>query len=231
MKLEEIIKSNKLGLLENKFGTDKFELKSYIKYYYEDKFKIYRDQQINILEIGVRNGSSLILWEKYFKYANIIGVDNFSDIEIDLNQLQLIDGYSRIKLIKGDAYSDELISTIKDDLDIVIDDGPHDLNSQIKCIKKYSKKLNPDGILVIEDIISGGCSIIPLTLALPGGFVGRFYDFRFRKFQSDNCIFDVRKSSGIFHTLINRISLHIIGLIYLIFEGGIRLLKKKVKIN
>jgi len=231
MKLEEIIKSKKLGMIENKFGTDKFELKSYIKYYYEDKFKAYRDHQINIIEIGVRNGSSLVLWEQYFKYANIIGIDNFSDSEIDVNQLQIIDSYNRIKLIKGDAYSDELISTINDDLDIVIDDGPHDLNSQIIFIKKYSKKLKPGGILVIEDIISGGCSIIPLTLAIPSGFVGRFYDFRLRKFKSDNCIFDVKKSSGILHTFINRVSLYLIGAIYLIFEGGIRALKKKVKLN
>jgi len=36
--------------------------------------------------------------------------------------------------------------------DIIIDDGPHTLESQIKFINNYFKKLNKNGKLFIEDI-------------------------------------------------------------------------------
>ena len=36
--------------------------------------------------------------------------------------------------------------------DIIIDDGPHTLESQIKFINNYFKKLNKNGKLFIEDV-------------------------------------------------------------------------------
>lgn len=40
------------------------------------------------------------------------------------------------------------------EFDIVIDDGPHTLESMIKFIQLYSQVMKKDGILVIEDIQS-----------------------------------------------------------------------------
>ena len=42
---------------------------------YDKHFAPYRDQQINILEIGVLKGGSMRIWEKYFPKANIFGID------------------------------------------------------------------------------------------------------------------------------------------------------------
>lgn len=229
MTLEEIIVNKKLGLIHNKFGTDKFELKSYIKYYYESRFKIFKNKEIKILEIGVRNGFSLILWEEYFKRAQIYGVDDYSDVGIDQEKLIDLGRYERIKLIRGDAYSDDLINNINEEFEIIIDDGPHDLNSQIIFIKKYTKKLKCDGLMVIEDILAGGCSIIPLMLALPIGFNGRFYDFRFKKFKSDNCIFEIKRNSKYIENIVNRLNLFTIGICYLLLEGVVRTVKNRVK--
>jgi hypothetical protein len=39
-------------------------------------------------------------------------------------------------------------------LDIVIDDGPHTLESQLSCIDMYYPKINPGGMLIIEDIMN-----------------------------------------------------------------------------
>ena len=55
-----------------------------------------------------------------------------------------------------DAYDDEFFNKSFVDknmeFDIVIDDGPHTLESMIQFIKLYSQIIKKDGILVIEDI-------------------------------------------------------------------------------
>jgi hypothetical protein len=38
--------------------------------------------------------------------------------------------------------------------DIIIDDGPHTLESMVLCIDLYLPKLNKGGVLVIEDVQS-----------------------------------------------------------------------------
>ena len=42
---------------------------------YDKHFAPFRDQNINILEIGVLRGGSMRMWEKYFPKANIFGID------------------------------------------------------------------------------------------------------------------------------------------------------------
>ena len=78
-------------------GTgDKGTIHSYIDIY-EDLFKSYRDQPINLLEIGIAGGSSLQMWKSYFhKDSNIYGID------LDNNGHKNID-LSGINLLYGDA--------------------------------------------------------------------------------------------------------------------------------
>ncbi len=42
---------------------------------YEHYFKDFKNKKINILEIGVHEGKSLMIWKDYFKKANIVGID------------------------------------------------------------------------------------------------------------------------------------------------------------
>ena len=55
--------------LANKCGTDKVQ-HHYIKYY-ENIFEPIKDLSMNILEIGVREGWSHLLWKQYFKNSKI----------------------------------------------------------------------------------------------------------------------------------------------------------------
>jgi hypothetical protein len=59
-----------------------------------------------------------------------------------------------------DAYDQKNFSIIEsmysDGFDIIIDDGPHTVESQIYTIKNYTKLLKNGGILIIEDIQNYG---------------------------------------------------------------------------
>lgn len=143
MTLIEIITQNDYI---NKYKTDKESRHQYCTSYYDQIFFNLKDKKLNILEIGIKNGSSLVLWNEYFKNSIIYGIDNSDLIG---NRL---DVYPRIKTIIQDAYRKELTNHLPL-FDVIIDDGPHTLESQIKFINNYFKKLNKNGKLIIEDIL------------------------------------------------------------------------------
>lgn len=140
MTLVEII--NKNGL-----DTDKENQHKYCSEFYDEAFKHYKDTATDILEIGCWNGGSLVLWNQYFPNANILGLD----IE-DRIVKETIKGLDRVHFLKSDAYDDNTIQKLGS-FDIIVDDGPHTFESQLKFVKEYSKKLKPGGILVVEDIL------------------------------------------------------------------------------
>jgi hypothetical protein len=142
MTLIEIINQNDYII---KHGTDKEVKHKYCSAFYDNVFFDLKDKKLNILEIGIQQGSSLVLWNEYFQNSIIYGIDNTNFIK------DRLDNYPRIKTIIQDAYKKELTFNLPL-FDIIIDDGPHTLESQIKFINNYFKKLNKNGKLFIEDV-------------------------------------------------------------------------------
>tara|TARA_R110000868_G_scaffold2821_1_gene19524 strand:+ start:1125 stop:1724 length:600 start_codon:yes stop_codon:yes gene_type:complete len=131
----------------DKGGTDKNTCHSYIENVYEKEFEIYREKKIDLLEIGIETGGSLKLWKEYFLNSeSIVGVD-ITDAKID-QRYKNIDG---VTMYFDDAYN-KRFSDKFEQFDIIIDDGPHTLESQLKCIELYLPKLKKNGIFIIEDI-------------------------------------------------------------------------------
>jgi cephalosporin hydroxylase len=152
--LKQIIKDENLSIeIDPKYGTDKGGPKSYIENFYEEKFSTLADSDITLVEIGVRSGASLKLWREYFSKANIIGIDDFSDLndhQIPVNKSWI---YSKnVKFIIGDAYNEEVANQIRDKIDILIDDGPHTFESHVQLLSLYLPRMNKNGIIIIEDI-------------------------------------------------------------------------------
>lgn len=133
---------------KNKFITDKNNSHSYLPIY-DDLFLDKQDDYINIIELGIYKGGSALLWKSYFKNANIFCLDRkesvFSD---DIKILQ--DNNIITMLIDYDNVTEKTFDNIR--FDIVIDDLSHDLSHQIKTMEIFSKTLNKNGILIIEDI-------------------------------------------------------------------------------
>lgn len=129
-------------------STDKDTGHSYIDVY-DQHFGPVKDTVRHVLELGVCHGGSLLLWHEYFQHAEITGVDiSFAHSAPALRTTK------RIRLVHADAYKRELVEKLGKDrkFDIIIDDGPHTLQSMEFVAAHYSALLAPKGILVIEDI-------------------------------------------------------------------------------
>jgi GR25 family glycosyltransferase involved in LPS biosynthesis len=145
-----------LSAIVNNNLTDKNTYHSYIDVY-ENLFKNRQLSVKNVLEIGIEKGGSLKLWNDYFVNAKIYG--------LDINgPPQFLSKYERIITHKWDAYCDDTIQYFLDKdikFDIIIDDGPHSLESMIYSVKNYTKLLATNGILIIEDVpVMDWCEIL-----------------------------------------------------------------------
>jgi hypothetical protein len=87
---------------------------------YDQVFEYFdSNAELNILEIGVQKGGSLVAWKEYFPNASIYGID----IED-----QILDEYRRddFNYLIADIKSDEAKEWLKNKtFDIIIDDGSH----------------------------------------------------------------------------------------------------------
>ena len=139
---------NQIYLVDKKYPhcfTDKYYIHSYIPIY-DNLFETFKDSHIKLLEIGVEQGGSLKLWHDYFSKADIYGVD-INTVPDWLNE------FDRIKTFNIDAYKKENLYIYNNlYFDIIIDDGPHTLESMKFCARYYSNILVKNGLLIIEDI-------------------------------------------------------------------------------
>ena len=176
-------------------GTDKNRYHSYLNFY-ETIFSPIKEKVNNILEIGVLRGGSLKLWNDYFINASIYGVDNAAAVRYKPMGL---DKRPRVHLIESDAYSEKFIKKefIRNNLkfDIIIDDGPHTLESQEFVIKNYLKILSNNGILIIEDVRSID-NALRLKQQIPPNLQPHSYikDLRKRKGVWDDILLVIHKN-------------------------------------
>jgi hypothetical protein len=180
-------------LIINYKNTDKNTSHSYIDCFYEEKFLGHRNKNLDILEIGVEQGDSIMLWSEVFPNSRIYGIDlNIPKIlweTIENGPLK-----NRVFLLKENAY-DLDVSCRLPDFDIVIDDGPHNLHSQFSCLELYFKKLKPNGLLIIEDIgsIENANRLILKYKELGGTHLPEIRDLRHVKGRFDDILLCVRK--------------------------------------
>ena len=112
---------------------------------YQKYFSGYKDDKINLLEIGVDNGDSLRIWREYFINANICGID------IDKKNFTIND----TEILIGDQSDYKFLQLLIDkykNFDIIIDDGSHKSKHIIASFKFLFPYLNNNGMYVIEDL-------------------------------------------------------------------------------
>lgn len=143
MKLEELIDNN---------TTDINTIHSYLEIY-EELFHSKKETSKNILEIGVGEGGSIKLWDDYFTNGTIYGIDFRENSCWDELKKR-----EKVKLFTNNPYDYNFIKNEFIDknikFDIIIDDGPHTLESMMFFAMHYSQLLEEGGVLIIEDIQS-----------------------------------------------------------------------------
>jgi hypothetical protein len=139
----------------NNIYTNKRTTHSYLPLY-ETLLEPIKNNAKNVLEVGIgdfgiKNGGSLLLWRKYFANATIYGIDI-----LPINRVldELINDKTIKLFCNSNAYDEGFIlKNFKDiSFDVLLDDGPHTLESQENFLKLYSPLLSENGILIIEDI-------------------------------------------------------------------------------
>jgi hypothetical protein len=181
--------------------TDKNTIHSYVEVY-EELFREKKFTATHVLEIGIGpfqpNGGSILMWANYFPNAEIHTADIIPLTSVNPELLS----HPRIYLhAPNDAYQKEFfVSAFQSKpvrYDILIDDGPHTIESMVSFIVQYSQVMKEDGILVIEDVqkiewidILRACTPDALKPYI------EVYDRRLVKGRYDDIMFVIRKRSS-----------------------------------
>lgn len=193
--LVEILDEYNINGFEKPGGTDKNTIHNYTGIY-EKILSPFVDKQGQLLEIGVQHGGSSLLWQSYLPKFSLCLVDLVDIVNpwiwqcMDQNE----NDYS---FYEGDAYNTKFVEDLKVEwggFDVIIDDGPHTLNSQLFTVKQYLPLLNPGGVLAIEDIQNPDEDAKVLTNALDKELQKNveLYDVRTTKGRYDDFIFVVK---------------------------------------
>lgn len=116
---------------------------------YQRHFGGLAGHKVNMAEIGVQSGGSLLMWRNTLGDAcHVYGID------INPKCLQFQDSHTTITI--GDQGSVDMwskfFSVTCRSLDILIDDGGHQPNQMLVTLAQVFSKLNPAGFISIEDI-------------------------------------------------------------------------------
>ena len=138
----------KISELEAAKFTDKGSTHNYLTTY-DYLFEKWIGKSIDILEIGVAHGGSLLLWEAAFPGSNIVGLD------INLSNIRHAFG-EKTKVIQVNAAdTKDMEQKIADSrFDLVVEDGSHHLSHQVTAVKYFATKIKSGGMIVVEDVQS-----------------------------------------------------------------------------
>ena len=157
--------NNSLSELAKKYNTDKYD-HGFINLYY-DKLNQFKNNNFNLLEIGVQWGASINMWYDYFNNANIYAADNYLGINGNKlpfdNPRKFIDEVKekidRIKIIYLDQSKENELNNFankcnndKIKFKIIIDDGSHLMKDQQISLFYLFDLIEPKGLYIIENL-------------------------------------------------------------------------------
>jgi len=145
-------KMSELKALFDKHGSDKGDHGYHIVY--EEEFAKRRNDEINILEVGVWMGNSIAAMLEYFPKATIYGIDIFTRVKPELvKPLQ----NSRVHWLQCDSTDPQSLQLIKKHwgdvaFDFIIDDGAHTPDANARTFRNMVQRLSKEGTYWIEDV-------------------------------------------------------------------------------
>lgn len=170
---------SKLYELGQKHGTDKTAISasgdlSYLHIYEHLFSTLDQYQEIRILEIGVRGGNSINMWQERFPNAIVVGVDI---CECDFEVLDP----SRFIFYQADQRNIEKLKEIglaHKSYDLIIDDGSHLISDYIESFYALYPFLRRNGYYVIEDLYNNYKEWNLTRTTRPNGDGEAFNDFQ-----------------------------------------------------
>jgi hypothetical protein len=133
------LRNKKIKMIEIGIGTWE-EGDSSMKYHWNDKS--------DAKKVNYKPGNSLRTWKKYFNNLDyILGIDIKQDCMFEEPNIktELLDS---TVLNNGDKVNHKY----GNNFDIILDDGLHSIDAQVKTFNNFWPLLKPNGIYLIEDI-------------------------------------------------------------------------------
>ena len=128
--------------------SKKFSIKwSSYSQVYDKIFSKYKNKKIKFVEIGVANGGSLFMWQKFFgKKAKIIGIDlNPNAKKLEKYGFKIYIGSQSDKKFWDHFYK------MEGKVDLILDDGGHKNLQQISTVHYSLPHIIDGGKIVVED--------------------------------------------------------------------------------
>lgn len=117
---------------------------------YDSLFSAFKDEPIQLMELGIASGASLLLWSQYFTKGIVTGLDIVEPV-----RKEYLQSLPNVHMLFGDAYDNDNAKYLVENLpkqNVFIEDGAHDIDNQIKAFHKYSKLVRPGGYYICEDL-------------------------------------------------------------------------------
>lgn len=141
-----------MSLLDNlakKYGTDKSSDVHNYCVKYEKYLPFNRYQNMDILEIGILDGKSLLTWKDYYYKAKIVGID----INPDCKQFENKENNISVEIGSQDdsVFLNDVMRKYGP-FDMILDDGSHINEHVIYSFEHLFESLKSGGVYIVEDV-------------------------------------------------------------------------------
>jgi len=145
---EQNLPTESLEELARIYPTDKQHTHNYFNGAYQNTLYPIKNDVKKLVEIGVLEGYSLMVWKHFFPNAQIMGLD------INVGQCMFKDEERvSVEFMHGD--NKDLLTQFAErntDIDVFIDDGGHKMSEQQITFGTMFKSVKPGGIYILEDL-------------------------------------------------------------------------------
>jgi len=191
--------SSELCEIGKKYDTDKSSQRNNVTdnrhchpytLFYEGLFRNHKNKNLDIAELGILDGGSLLMWREYFINSKIYGFEYNTNL---INNFKQNFNNDRITLTNIDVRNKDSIANTFKELnilyDVIIEDTTHIFEDQIRVIENVYQYLKPGGILIVEDIFKSYNEIDYINRLQP--VLENFQDYYFIELDHNN-----RNSTG-----------------------------------
>ena len=162
LKINYGVNSSELCEIGKKYDTDKSSQRYNVTnsrhchpytLFYDGLFKNKKNENLQIAELGILDGASILMWKEYFINCHVYGFEYNNNF---INNFKNNFNNDRVTLSNVDVKNKDSIVNSFGKLnmlyDIIIEDTTHQFEDQIRVIENIYQYLKPGGILIIEDI-------------------------------------------------------------------------------
>jgi predicted O-methyltransferase YrrM len=199
MNIRKFLDEEQINGFQYEGGTDKCTTHSYGLDLYPKILQPFSNQECKILELGTNTGGWAYTLVKMLPKSIVTTIDIRNVVSPLIMSRLTKEERARFTFLNFDAYTQSALDHFgKERFDVIFEDGPHTLPSQIFAATRYCDLLTPNGVLVIEDIQNDQCMSEILSKIPPensSNFVYEVKDLRPAIGRYDDLVLIVRRKS------------------------------------